>query len=301
MLFIIISLLFIPTAINRNLAIHTLELVNITNWLDFSNINSLSDNYIGIDLSPFDISMVLISSLIILIAIIIGLIYKKQNMVLTISFLYCGLITIFSTTFIPTEGLYIFLRIFEFAYIGFIPLIVIGLEKIEKHKYLNYLLPFLLVIIFIGGNVLIDGGQARYLFTDKDLLTNDNFIHETPAIFIASEFMKDKNGGIIGDKLIYNIIGGYQNKKVYIDKDNQLRNAFGPSEKIKYQDLNYLASQDIYFIIPNIYQDKTINTYSEDISFYKLENSLYLQKIYSNQDIQIYQIRYQELECCLPY
>ena len=127
-------------------------------------------------------------------------------MVLTISFLYCGLITIFSTTFIPTEGLYIFLRIFEFAYIGFIPLIVIGLEKIEKHKYLNYLLPFLLVIIFIGGNVLIDGGQARYLFTDKDLLTNDNFIHETPAIFIASEFMKDKNGGIIGDKLIYNII-----------------------------------------------------------------------------------------------
>lgn len=301
MLFIIISLLFIPTSIDRNLAVHTLELANLTNWLDFSNTKTLDQNYIGIDLTPFDISMVLISALIVLATITIGLIYKKQNLFLTISFLYCSLITLFSMTFIPTEGLYIFLRIFEFAYIGFIPFMVIGFEKIEKHQYLKYLLPALLVILFIGGNVLIDGGQARYLFTDKELLTNDNFIHETPAIYSASQFMSSREGGIIGDKLIYNIFGGFQNKKVYIEKDNQLRKVFGPSDKIKYQDLNYLASQQIYYIVPNTYQDKTTNTYSEEISFEKLENSYYLQKIYSNQDVQIYEIRDQELKCCLPY
>ena len=301
LLIIFSSLLFIPTSLNRSLALHSLELVNFKDWLDFEKDISLNENYIGIDLAPYEIAMVILSVFIIIILIILGLLYKKHSFNVITSFIYCSLITLLALTFIPTQGLYIFLRIFEFSYIAFIPIIIVGIETLQKNDNIKYIIPFLLIILFIGGNVLIDGGQARYLFTEKDKITQDNFILETPAIFEAGEYLKSKDGEILGDKLINNIIGGYYQFEVHVEKENQLKKIFGPSSIISYQDLNYLASQQIIYIIPNNYQPITINSYSNQISFDKLEYSLYLNKIYSNNDLEIFRIRDQELKCCLGY
>ncbi|MEK6968434.1 MAG: hypothetical protein AABX51_07445, partial [Nanoarchaeota archaeon] len=247
----------------------------------------------GINFKPIEVVLIGLSALAFAVIFFCGLLEAKKEakiMLWTNVIFFIGL-TALASIFVLTARFYIFRRIFEFSYIGFVPILVLGVVYLQRRFSISkYILPISLFVMLIGGNLLMLGGQQRTAYVTKDRITLDNFMFMTDAPLYAATWFKNiekPNNRIVGDFFIYDSVGafGYARVRVF-DRD---------ISRFAYRTINQLnrgviisVRREIYFIATHRYQVEYGDASKDAID--NIEDSRLLNKLYTNDVVNIFEI-----------
>jgi len=221
---------------------------------------------------------------------------EKFPLFFIVNFVFSISLIVASASLWATEYYFILLRIFEFAYIGLIPVAVFGIMRISNKGglYKNLIVPLSLIIILIGGNIM--NGGFRYYYTDRSVVSCTNPLFMIPDIYEASIWFKDnyKGGSVLGDGLVYDALGGFGRSDVNMYNTELIHGIFG-SDYINESTFYNLRANNITYIVTHRYMTEypsyeVSDRVYTDGQIKKLEDIYYLEKIYDNEVINIYEI-----------
>jgi len=272
------------------------KIISLSNFINyyFENIPTLiNSRYPGANFTFLQIFIIGTSLMLTLIFVVYGLYNFKY--ILTNIFLIANLVfavCILALTFITflTGFSFLALRIFEFASIGYIPLIAYSLQKVyQKNKWLAYFVVLSMIIIFLASQFMIRVGTIRHFYVPKDKILSDNEFFNTPGIIGAAYWSKetfDKDTSIISDKLAEDTIGAFGRANVLI-YDRRLITLFFYRSTIEDSTLDEVYKRNITIFATHKYM-KTNYSFYKKINFDKFENNKRINKIYNDADVQIY-------------
>jgi len=198
------------------------------------------------------------------------------------------IITLITLPLCLTKEYFIPIRIFELTLIGLIPIMIYSFESIYNQK--RKLVLSLLIVLFIGGNLLIVGAQQRAFYNDTTVTSvyaNEiEQMYNFPEVFINTENIK-----ILSDLLIFDIYGGYFNQEVsFYPLDKVEKVLFEPSE----ENIEEIQDYGYNYIIIHDYMYKDINDLfgekMEQEDYEQINNLNNLNKIYSTNIVEIFKI-----------
>ena len=237
----------------------------------------------------YEKAIIYVSIAIFILYLSLGLIifpYNKTNSFVISNLIFCLTILLISTVFVFTKHFFIFQRIFEFVYVGIIPMIVYPIARLSRinKKVIPIIVAISLIILLAASNLLSIGGNQRYYYIDESLIREDNPIFITPNTYFAGRWVKENlnnSYGIIGGKIIYDSIGSFGHINVRIDKLNFLSGLTSNSktsnemtlEGARWNGINYLA----------------YSKYNEDSRYYKLDDKEF-NRLYDSSSVYIYDL-----------
>ncbi len=257
-----------------------------------SQISEFSNKTSKSNFSIAQLVIIIISILILGFLEVYGLIFRfKQvivnpfllnNLIFSISILLVSGILLFTNMF------YVALRIFEFAYIGVIPLISNSIFNLSKNnKLFKKICPILLILILLGGMMSLRITTIRdyYVLEDKIVESDDTFA--SPSLISASMWFKERFSGdkLLGDNLVYDTVGAFGKGDVRRYELKLLKNIFN-KENIESESFKIALQKGISWIVTHKYSA---------YSYYK-NNATQLSGIkevdldYNNQKIQFFRI-----------
>ncbi len=221
---------------------------------------------------------------------------RKIPMFFVINFIFCVALVVASVSLWTTGYYFILLRIFEFAYLGIIPIALLGITAIgdKGRVYRNMVIPLSLIILLGGGHIM--NNSLRYYYVDRSIISSDNPLFLTPDIYEASIWFKNnyKGGSVLGDGLIYDALGGFGMSNVDMYNPELTMAVFGSDyinesimESLRAGNITYIVTHRYLTRVPSvalsdrIYTEKQIGKFEEDIKF---------DSIFKNKAITIYEI-----------
>lgn len=223
---------------------------------------------------------------------------EKVPFILIANFLFAIFLLSISAAFWPSSQYYIFLRVFEFAYLGIIPVALYGISKsYQKGKVMkHFFIPLTLLVILIGGHVM--NGAYRYYYVDREKMFTDNSLLLTPEVYLAGEWFKENNKGgyVVGDDLAHGSIGGLSQVEIPLYLEEFFREVYGSPEiseelmeKLKQYNFNYLITNKYMSQFPCFFQFS--DKFSQE-ELEKFDHSPYFKLVFNNSVIKIYEIEY---------
>jgi len=276
---------FIPT-INNSFKFYLNIIINsIKTILDkglFEEINLLLSYSNGINFNYLEISLLLISLGILFTFLIwsikeVSHFCQKHRTIIITSYI----ITIITFPFCLTREYFIPMRIFELTLIGLLPALLISYKEIACKK--SIMTAVLLILLFIGGNLLIPGGQQRVLYNDQTITHNPangiELFYYFPTIFNDLE-----NGYVLSDLQIFDIYGGFLNQKIYYYPLDFVKEIF-KADEITTKELLQLKNYGYSYIVLHKYMLTNINDLTGEVmtqnQYQKWDEKKGINKIYN--------------------
>jgi hypothetical protein len=257
-------------------------------------------NQLG-NFKPIETISITIGLLFFGILLIIGIIKFKHyfdNPTILANFIFCAIVSFITLMVIAYAKFITIRRVFEFTYIAFIPFVALGAYFLYKkmNTILNLLLVLILFLIFMSGNLLVVGGQQRYLYpTDEKITLESSMIFLSPSTVQAALWYDDYgiSNDLLGDSLIFDSVGAYGSSNVHY-YETQLLNQIYRSNKISSRGYSLLKWDRIQYISTHKY----MRNYSSgkvpeltDIQYEKFTLDSKLNKIYDDKTIQFFFIK----------
>ncbi len=200
------------------------------------------------------------------------------------------IITLITLPLLLTREYFIPLRIFELTLIGLIPIMIYSFESIYNKN--SKLVLSLLIILFIGGNLLIVGAQQRAFYNNTTITHNPaNGITE---LFVYPEVLNQRaDGYVLSDLLISDIYGGYFGLNIYYYPLDFTKEVF-VGQEIEDKSINQLKGYNYSYIVLHKYMLIDINDLfgqtlnQQAYSKFNLQN--HIDRIYTTEMITIYWI-----------
>ena len=225
--------------------------------------------------------------------------FKGRLYMVFSNFFFCCLIILISAILWPTQYAFLLLRIFEFAYVGIIPVTLLGINEVSKKGsiFLRFLIPLSLLMVLIGSNIMLAGPNQRYYYIERSSISSDNQMFLTPDLYDASQWFKSnyEGGEVLSDPLIFAAVGGFAKANMSGYGPDEISEIFG-SDKLDSETIEKIEKLGIKYVITHKYMTKypshgiTNKTYSRE-QIEKFSNDLHFDLIYSNEKLSIYRFK----------
>lgn len=246
-----------------------------------------------------EIFIIILSALIFIFLLIYGITsyFKLSPPVMQLNLIFCLILIFISFLVVTYSKYFIFKRFFEFVYIGFVPFLVLAIEKLYQKNFLKLkpVLPLLLLILLIGGNLMLVGGQQRYYYVSEDKITLDNTLPLiTPSSYQSSLWVKTRfyQNDSVGETYVFDTIGAFGFSEVHIHEPALISGLFA-TNRLTERTLLRLKYDKIEIIITDKYMTKyrtnRRKAYSNS-NIQKFNYESWLDNIYSTETFDIYRI-----------
>jgi hypothetical protein len=168
-------------------------------------------------------------------------------------FLFAGLLVVLGITLRNTEMYYLFNRVFEFSYVGFVPLSALCLVDRKFRKAIS---PFVLIVFAVTGSLVMTFSPRMYYY---EPLSTTYLGPVTTEEFYAGTWFSVYRGRsdlVYGDRRAYEIMGGFGRSEVdfenapmvfeNLSRDNTL------SETLRTDNAHYIVIHRWMFSYPTL-------------------------------------------------
>lgn len=266
---------------------------DIKNFINhkYQQIKNFESVIPGANFTNYQIIIILLSFIILFFFLIYGFLNLKKIMVnvfLLNNLFFSILIVSISSALLFTDLNYVPLRIFEFAYIGIIPLIAYSITSINiKYKLVRFMMPISLVIILLGGLMSTRLTTIRNFYVPQDNVLVYNDFFASPSFIESAFWFKDNliYQNLLGDTLIYDTVGAFGNSNVRVYNKDLLQEFLNVTpvpektyEKARARNIDLVAT----------HKYSKYSQYKGDKN--KLEEENGLDMIYNNKSVQFFKI-----------
>ncbi|MFQ6087371.1 MAG: hypothetical protein ACE5K0_00510 [Candidatus Methanofastidiosia archaeon] len=198
-------------------------------------------------------------------------------------------ISIFAFFFTPYS--WIIERIFEFSYIGFASMAAFWFSKMNKYKLRKMVVPILISILLIGGNLKLVGNPKMYYFEIQETENNrrKSEVYSMKA-YHSTQFLKNINidSQVMGDYYVINLYGGLGHLKTPLD-------IFPPSGYVyKFFIKEYISQEDVIILYKRNVGYVVIHKFMSFKTYINISNNLNLHgnfdRIFDDGEFIVYKL-----------